>query len=291
MNLRDLTEVFFMYLVTAFVGVWVAEQVTGSLILKAGLADIAMTLVIFSFSLWKSNSSTYDAYWSVIPFYLVLWLLLMTDNSQWHWQQWLTMLVVTLWSWRLTINWARSWPGWQHEDWRYIDFRREHGKYFQLTNFFAIHIIPTGMVFLACIGLFTVATSSAFTDWLMLVGIATGLAGIALEFIADNQLYRFRQRSDPQPRDMLDTGLWGVIRFPNYLGEMLFWWGVALCGLSAGAETWTLAGAIAMMLLFAFGSIPMKDKRMSQGRPGYIEYCARVPALLPSRLYRFEEPL
>jgi steroid 5-alpha reductase family enzyme len=32
----------------------------------------------------------------------------------------LATAVVHFWSWRLTLNWLRSWDGLSHEDWRYV---------------------------------------------------------------------------------------------------------------------------------------------------------------------------
>ena len=278
---RDLLDIVWMYLLLALLGIWVADAVEGTLIWRAGAADLAMTFMVFGFSLWKSNSSTYDAYWSVIPSYLTIWLFFVCDGASWSWLQWGPMLVVNLWSWRLTHNWARGWPGWQHEDWRYVDFREQQGKAFQFTNFFGIHLFPTAIVFLSCVGLFEVAVSTTFEPWLLLLGLGVGLVGVAFELIADNQLAAFRGRTNPQPEDILDTGLWGVIRYPNYLGEMLFWWGVALCGLGAGGGWWMVLGAVSMMLLFVLASIPMKDKRMESRKPAFGEYKSRVPAIIP----------
>ena len=278
---RALFDIVWMYIVLAGLGWWTADTVAGSLLWRAGAADLAMTLVVFGFSLWKGNSSTYDAYWSVIPSYLTIWLFFLCDGSSWNWMQWGTMVVVNLWSWRLTHNWARGWPGWEHEDWRYVDFRNQQGNAFQFTNFFGIHLFPTAIVFLACVGLFQVATATAFTPWLMVLGLGVGLLGVGFELVADNQLAAFRHRENPQPDDILDTGLWGIIRYPNYLGEMLFWWGVALCGLGAGGDRWVVLGAVSMMALFVLASIPMKDKRMGARRTTFGAYKARVPALIP----------
>ena len=278
---RDLLDVAIIYLVTAGVGWWVAHSLPGHPMLRAAAADLAMTALVFACSVWKSNSSTYDAYWSVIPFLLVVWLFALSDGLGWHSSQWAAMLVVVLWSWRLTLNWARGWPGWHHEDWRYVDFRAEHGRLFQLTNFFGIHLFPTAIVFIACLGLFYVAQPTAITAWLLWHGAAVGLSGVQLEYVADNQLHAFRQRPGRQAADVLDTGIWGVIRYPNYLGEMLFWWGVALSGLGAGGPWWVLCGAVAMMAMFLFATIPMKDQRMLQRHPGFAAYYQRVPALLP----------
>lgn len=279
---RALVDITIMYILVGILGGWVAQAVDGTLVVRAAAADLAMTALVFGFSIWRSNTSAYDAYWSVIPSYLTVWLFCVCEGSSWSGWAWATFAMVNLWSWRLTHNWARGWPGWEHEDWRYVDFRTsQHPALFQLTNLFGLHLFPTVIVFAACLALFDVATAAGFTAWLMLAGLGVGLIGVALELVADNQLAAFRKRPDPKPGDILDTGLWGVIRYPNYLGEMLFWWGVALCGLGAGGAWWVGLGAAAMVGLFAGASIPMKDKRMSARRPAFADYKARVPALLP----------
>ncbi len=279
---RGLFDITWMYALVGLLGWWVAHSLEGALMLRAGVADLAMTGLVFIFSLWKVNTSAYDAFWSIIPSYLTIWLFFLCDGANWGLWAWATMLMVNLWSWRLTHNWARGWPGWAHEDWRYVDFRESQGPIaFQLTNFFGLHLFPTLIVFASCLGLFDVAQASTFTPWLMALGLGTGMLGVALELIADNQLAAFRHRPDPKRDDILDSGLWGVIRYPNYLGEMLFWWGVALCGLGAQGPWWVSLGAAAMVVLFAAASIPMKDKRMAKGRPNFAEYKARVPALFP----------
>ena len=279
---RALLDILWMYALTGVVGWWIASAVSGDLLWRAGAADLAMTALIFAFSLLKKNTSTYDAYWSVIPSYLSLWLFVLCDGMSWGAWQWAIMVMLNLWSWRLTHNWARGWPGWHHEDWRYVDFRESQGAVaFQFTNFFGLHLFPTVIVFLGCVGLFDIAQATAFTPWLMALGLAVGTLGITLELVADNQLAAFRHRPNPSPEDILDTGLWGVIRYPNYLGEMLFWWGIALGGLGAGGAWWVTLGAVGMVLLFALASIPLKDKRMMGRRPGFAAYKARTPALIP----------
>ena len=279
---RALFDITWMYILLGLLGLWVAQSMEGDLILRAGAADLAMTGLVFLFSLWKSNTSAYDAFWSVIPSYLTIWLVFVAGGESWGLWPWATMVMVNLWSWRLTHNWARGWPGWSHEDWRYVDFRESQGPaMFQFTNFFGLHLFPTVIVFAGCVGLFQVSTSETFVAWMMVSGLLVGTVGIGLELIADNQLAEFRKRPNPKQEDILDTGLWGVIRYPNYLGEMLFWWGVALCGLGAGGPWWVAAGAAAMVVLFASASIPMKDKRMMGRRAAFAEYKARVPALIP----------
>ena len=160
-------------------------------------------------------------------------------------------------------------------------FRERFGRLFQLVNFSGIHAYPTAIVFLSCIGMFWVATPSAEIIWLHALGLATAGLGIGLEYVADNQLVAFRRAEGRQQQDILQTGLWGMVRYPNYLGEILFWVGLALCGFGAGAPLWTGAGATGMILMFLFASIPMKEKRMLARRPHFNEIQKRIPVLLP----------
>jgi len=293
---RALFDIVWMYLVTAVVGVlaymytptFVASEtfaewagVRVETIERFFIADLTMTVFIYGCSVLKRNSSAYDAYWSVAPFYAVVGLAWLSDVSSWGWAQWATALLVSAWSWRLTLNWVRGWTGWDHEDWRYVDFRNSHGRAFELTNFFGIHLFPTVIVFAGCLGLFWVAEGRETFEVWYLLGLVVGFIGVGLEFVADNDLARFRRRPNPSSEDILDAGIWGRIRYPNYLGEMLFWIGVAFCGFGAGAPPATIVGAVAMVALFLLASIPMKERRMASRKPGFQEYRDRVPALWP----------
>jgi steroid 5-alpha reductase family enzyme len=110
--------------------------------------------------------------------------------------------------------------------------------------------------------------------------VVTGGA-ILTEAVADLQLHRFAR--DPANRGrILDTGLWKYSRHPNYLGEISFWWGLWLFGLAAAPDWWwSVAGPSVMVLLFAFVSVPMMDRRSAARRPAYAEHMRAVPALLP----------
>ena len=284
--------VFVAYLLTAVIGL-VTYQLTSSFTwLRFAYADVAMTSGIYLVSVLTRNSSSYDPLWSLIPVYFVigLWSIEPTSSTP----DWMTIgvsLVVALWGFRLTWNWARGWPGWHHEDWRYVDFRNHHGRLFEFTNFFGIHLIPTAMVFLGCLpffwifghhsGLETPQSPPLNASLLMAIGLALSFTGVGLEWVADNALARFRKRPSPQASDILKTGIWGVIRHPNYLGEMLFWIGLAVSGLATGAPLWSLSGAGVMVVLFLFVSIPLKERRMEKGRPEWPEHRKNIRTLIP----------
>ena len=244
------------------------------------VADIVMTIVCFIFSLIKKNSSVYDAFWSVIPFYFIAhWAYMLYPVLQL--EHWLIFVGVSFWSWRLTLNWARSWDGFGHEDWRYIDLAKSSGKWYPAVNFSGIHLFPTLIVFACMWPLFYIFKPSPESSIVMYAGILLMFLGGFLELIADNQLYQFRNRKDKQKGEILNTGLWGVVRYPNYLGEMTFWLGAAVTGLAYDAPYYAYFGIIGLVLMFVFVSIPMKEKRMAERRNDYASYQKQVPMLIP----------
>ena len=113
------------------------------------------------------------------------------------------------------------------------------------------------------------------------LGLAVGVAAIAIEAAADLQLRRFMS-SRRERGATLETGVWSWCRHPNYLGEIGFWWSLWILGVAARPSFWWSAvGPLAITLLFAFASIPMKDRRMLENHPEWAEHMKRIPALLP----------
>ena len=86
--------------------------------------------------------------------------------------------------------------------------------------------------------------------------------------------------------NFINMGLWKYSRHPNYLGEILMWWGVALSVICVDINVWYLiAGAVANTILFFAVSIPMADKRQSK-KDGFEEYKANTRMLLPVKKFR-----
>ena len=245
-------------------------------------ADIAATVVIFAFSVALKNTSMYDAYWSIIPIWIVVYLWLFPEREVNDIRSLLAGSITILWGLRLTWNWLRGWPGLHHEDWRYIEQRKQTGKMFQFVNFFGLHMMPTGLVYLGCLTLIpALSTSNEPLNWIDIVATLVGLTGIFFETVADQQLRNFRKTNTDKSR-ILETGLWKFSRHPNYFGEVSFWYGLAWFSIAAApADWWRLSGAVGMTALFLFISIPMIDKRMLEKRPHYAERMKRVSAIFP----------
>lgn len=260
---------------------------TGRLWLDTLIADVLATLVIFVFSRAYRNSSFYDAYWSVIPPLLL---------AYWWWQgpiglsgtgalrAWLMAVVVGYWAVRLTSNWAVGFAGLHHEDWRYPILRDGAGRFAFLTDLFGIHLFPTLQVFVGMVPAYIALTRPGDgLVWLTWLAFAVGMAAVTLELVADTQMRRFVAAG--RPGGVMDQGLWGWSRHPNYLGEIGFWLSVALFGIAASPRDfwWLLIGVVVMVAMFLGASIPMMEKRSLERRPQYQDVIARVPRLVPRR--------
>lgn len=280
----SLSRVAAAYVVAlAVAAAWLALGPTaGALWSDALIADLMATLVIFGFSRLHHNSSFYDAYWSVVPPLLAGYWWWHGSPGVGHLRGWLVLAVIVVWSVRLTANWITTFPGMHHEDWRYPMLRERAGRWELLVDLFGIHLVPTMQVFLGMLPVYVVMTRTGHgVGWLDAVALVVGLVAITVELVSDVQMHRFiRER---EPGQVMDRGLWGWSRHPNYLGELGFWLALALFGVATapGDAWWLLVGVLAMLIMFLGASIPLMETRSLERRPGYQGVIDRVPRLLP----------
>ena len=112
------------------------------------------------------------------------------------------------------------------------------------------------------------------------VGAVLSAAGIAFEASADRQLTAFK--ADPANRGrILDTGLWGWSRHPNYFGDACVWTGAWLVAAAVWPGVLTVLSPVAMsFFLVVLSGGRLLEKHMA-GRPGYAEYQARTSFFVP----------
>jgi steroid 5-alpha reductase family enzyme len=274
------------YVVAAAVAVavgYAGYAMTGQHVIAIALAaDVMATVTVFAFSYAFDNSSFYDAYWSVAPIAIALFWTLTAAGDAVVARQALVIALVAIWGARLTYNWARSWTGLDHEDWRYVDLRKKSGKLAWLVSFTGIHMMPTLWVFGGCLSLYPALTVGARPLGVLdAVAVLVTAGAIWIEARADKELRRFRTSAHDR-QEILASGVWGYSRHPNYFGEMSFWWGLYLFGLAADpAYSWTILGPLAITLMFRFVSLPMIETRMSERRPGFAAHAQRVSMVVP----------
>jgi steroid 5-alpha reductase family enzyme len=119
------------------------------------------------------------------------------------------------------------------------------------------------------------------------------LALIVFETIADQQQYNFQKAKHQniaagkdlnyeQQDGFCKTGLWSLVRHPNYAAEQGIW--LLFYGFSMVASgqwiNWSLMGAMLLLLLFQ-GSSDFSEKISAGKYPAYTAYQKRVGRFLP----------
>ena len=119
------------------------------------------------------------------------------------------------------------------------------------------------------------------TNLVWIIGMIISLIGICLELAADAQMRAFK-RTNTDKATIIRTGLWRNARHPNYLGEILMWWGIYITAVAAAPSLWWLGvGALVNTAMFVFITIPMADRRNRSLRNGFDEYWRQTRSLLP----------
>ena len=117
--------------------------------------------------------------------------------------------------------------------------------------------------------------------WLFPAGIGLMAAGAVIEAAADRQKTQFQQRDDDAKPEVLDTGLWGWSRHPNYFGDSVVWDGAWLAAAASAPAAWTFPAPAAMSYLLIFATGAKRTERRMEKRPGYRDYQKRVAFFFP----------
>jgi len=269
------------YLVASLIGIaiYLALPMT-PLFPRLVVIDVVCTVFVYVVGVLVRNASVYDPYWSVAP------ILLATGVAVWVTHvsigAWLLLIVIWIWGVRLTANWAFTFRNLGGEDWRYRQLRQQFPRAFQLVSFLGIHLFPTVVVFICLMpALDFMWNAQGKTSWWVLPGLGVCLVGIGLELVADLQMQRHRAQ---KTGEIIRVGLWRHARHPNYLGEILMWWGVYLFVVPMLPNDWLLGlGALVNTLMFLFVSIPMADRRNRARFAGFDDYVAQTSSLWPLR--------
>ncbi len=264
-----------VYLLAGAAGVGVYLALPLPFWLSLLIADVVSTAAVFVFSLLFGNASVYDPYWSVQPIVILVGFAIFTRPTA---STLLPLIAVIIWGVRLTANWAYTFRGLTHQDWRYTMLAEKTGKSYPLVNFVGIHLVPTLVVY-GCVlpAVFTMVYAPAFNAG-SAVFFAGSLLFVLLQGTADCEMHRYRKC---RTGNFIRTGLWKYARHPNYLGEIGMWWCVGLAAVCLMPSRWyLLAGALANTLLFVFVSVPLADGRQSR-KEGFEEYKRSTRIFLP----------
>ncbi|MBQ2767431.1 MAG: DUF1295 domain-containing protein [Clostridia bacterium] len=117
-----------------------------------------------------------------------------------------------------------------------------------------------------------------------IVGFVISIFGLILESIADNQKSA-QKKARP---DMVATeGLYRIVRCPNYLGEIIFWTGVFISGITAYATAgqWITAvvAYICIVYIMFNGAQRLEKRQMARygDNEAYNTYANKTPIIIP----------
>lgn len=121
-------------------------------------------------------------------------------------------------------------------------------------------------------------------DVFLYVGIGLAAVGILMEIIADAHKSIAKKKN---PGRFVTTGLYKIVRCPNYLGEILLWTGVFVSGISVCNSVWqwviTSVGYIGILYVMFSGArrLEIRQDKNYGNDPEYQKYVSTTPILIP----------
>jgi len=264
-----------------------------------GLMMVGVSLLVFVVSELTRNYSQTDKLWSIMP---IIYSWYVAYESDWQERVVLMAVLATVWGVRLTLNFGRrggyNWIPWKgEEDYRWavlqaLPLFKQRWR-FSLFNLLFISLYQQGLILLFTLPI-VAAWQGADTPlgWLDYLATALLLGFVAIETIADNQQYSWqteKHRRKNAGEDMGEyakgfrsTGLWGIVRHPNYSAEQAIWLSFYLFSIAATGRllNWSIVGVILLILLF-LGSSDFSEKISAGKYPEYQAYQKKVQRFLP----------
>lgn len=200
----------------------------------------------------------------------------------------LILALILTWSLRLSI---RIYKKNQHkpEDPRYANWRMQWSKqgmgYFYLRSYLQIYLLQGGIIALVAMPFIVSLTNTNDTlNWLVFIGITISLFGLFYESLADWQLDNFlnRKKAGVEPAILMTTGLFRFSRRPNYFGETLVWWGLAIAVLSIPLGFIALVSPLLITYIVTKVTGPMLEKIFLEKYPTeYQAYTEKTNYFVP----------
>ena len=119
---------------------------------------------------------------------------------------------------------------------------------------------------------------------LPIIGIVVSVLGLVLESVADNQKSAQKKKN---PDKVATEGLYKIVRCPNYLGEIIFWTGIFISGITAyaGVGQWITAIIAYICIVFIMFNGAQRLEKRQMARYGndkeYNDYADKTPIIIP----------
>ena len=197
-------------------------------------------------------------------------------------RSWAVLLVIFLWSFRLSFHLFRDRVFTGHEDSRYKALA-EHWGAKSARNFYFLFLAQ--IIFIA---LFLFPVSIAMQNpqpvwtWTDTLAVLIGISAMSGEWIADRQLAAFR--ANPKNKGgVCKDRLWRYSRHPNYFFEWLHWFAYLAFAVGSSSVGFALVGPIAMFIFLRFlTGVPYAEMSSLKSRgEAYRQYQSSTNAFFP----------
>ena len=121
-------------------------------------------------------------------------------------------------------------------------------------------------------------------DICFMIGMIITIIGIIIESTSDFQKSKSKKKN---PNTFCSSGLFKIVRCPNYLGELIIWLGIFISGFTTlnGIGQWIIAsiGFLGIVYIMFSGArrLELRQDRTYEKDPKYQEYIKKTPILLP----------
>lgn len=242
------------------------------------LTLLAMVSGLWVISVIVKDASIIDIFWGPL-FVAIVWVLLPMGEPLTT-KTYLVSLLVTLWGLRLAFHLVSRNLG-HGEDKRYQLWRAHGGPNWWLLTYPRVYLLQGAIALVVASPIVAAYVKPEPFTALNILGVLIWVVGFTYELLADVQLVQFKANPDNQGK-ILDSGLWGLSRHPNYFGDALQWWGVAIMVVTV-PTWWALIGPAAMTAVFLGLSNDVLEKGMNKRHPEYEKYISNTPKFFPVR--------
>ena len=168
------------------------------------------------------------------------------------------------------------------EDKRFRTIKTSASQFFMTFTLSGLWVTLCSMCALVAIS----SSEGIVMNSLTYIGIILFIIGFSIEVIADNQKTAFRS-IEANKDSFITSGLWSKSRHPNYFGEVLLWFAIAVISFSSleGLQLITLISPLFTYILLVYVSgvrmlEDMNDQKWANDE-GYKSYKKSTPMLFP----------
>jgi steroid 5-alpha reductase family enzyme len=252
---------------------------SGDVMIASAIAIAILMASTWLVSVVAKNASIVDIVWG-LGFVLVGWVSFGVGDGD-DTRGWVLAILVSVWGLRLAGYLARRNIG-HGEDYRYRAMRKHWGARFPVVSLVTVFLLQGVLMWVVSLPLQLgqIETSPGFGP-IGTMGVLVWAVGLFFEAVGDAQLRRFK--SDPANEGrVMSSGLWRYTRHPNYFGDAVVWWGIALVAAEAGVGVFGLIGAALMtFLLVRVSGVALLEKSLRKRKPEYEEYVRATSSFVP----------